>query len=117
MTRTLRTILIVLGSIALVAGAVFAGQGIGVIPGSFMTGDRTWLIVGQGGQLAVTSTPNQDNPLMDVAEVKGKPLLGNDVWEHAYYLKHQNRRAEYLNDWWQVVNWGEVSDRFAAATG
>ena len=77
----------------------------------------TWLIVGQGGQLAVTSTPNQDNPLMDVAEVKGKPLLGNDVWEHAYYLKHQNRRAEYLNDWWQVVNWGEVSDRFAAATG
>lgn len=77
----------------------------------------TWLIVGQGGQLAVTSTSNQDNPLMDVAEVKGKPLLGNDVWEHAYYLKHQNRRAEYLNDWWQVVNWGEVSDRFAAATG
>lgn len=77
----------------------------------------TWLIVGQGGQLAVTSTPNQDNPLMDVAEVKGKPLLGNDVWEHAYYLKHQNRRAEYLNDWWQVVNWREVSDRFAAATG
>ncbi|HNA49302.1 MAG TPA: superoxide dismutase [Mycobacterium sp.] len=77
----------------------------------------TWPIVGQGGQLAVTSTPNQDNPLMDVAEVKGKPLLGNDVWEHAYYLKHQNRRAEYLNDWWQVVNWGEVSDRFAAATG
>ncbi|MDZ4234153.1 MAG: superoxide dismutase [Dietzia sp.] len=75
-----------------------------------------WLIVGQNGELAVTSTPNQDNPLMDVAEVKGTPLLGNDVWEHAYYLKHQNRRGDYLNAWWQVVNWGEVSNRYAAAT-
>lgn len=58
-----------------------------------------WLIVDHNGRLAVTSTPNQDNPLMDVAEVKGTPLLGNDVWEHAYYLKHQNRRADYLNSW------------------
>ncbi len=75
-----------------------------------------WLIVGQDGKLAITSTPNQDNPLMDVAEVKGAPLLGNDVWEHAYYLKYQNRRADYLDGWWQVVNWKAVSDRFAAAT-
>ena len=74
-----------------------------------------WLVVDQDGQLAITSTPNQDNPLMDVAEVKGAPLLGNDVWEHAYYLKHQNRRGEYLTDWWQVVNWSTVSDRYATA--
>lgn len=76
----------------------------------------TWLIVDQGGQLAVTSTPNQDNPLMDVADLKGTPLLGNDVWEHAYYLKHQNRRGEYLTDWWQVVDWDVVSSRYAQAT-
>ncbi|WP_033921027.1 superoxide dismutase [Sphingomonas sp. 37zxx] len=75
-----------------------------------------WLIVGKDGKLAITSTPNQDNPLMDVAEVKGTPILGNDVWEHAYYLKYQNRRADYLDGWWQVVNWKAVSDRFAAAT-
>jgi Fe-Mn family superoxide dismutase len=74
-----------------------------------------WLIVGQDGKLAITSTPNQDNPLMDVAEVKGTPILGNDVWEHAYYLKYQNRRADYLDGWWQVVNWAEVSKRYAAA--
>lgn len=74
-----------------------------------------WLIVTPGGALAISSTPNQDNPLMDVAEQKGVPLLGNDVWEHAYYLKYQNRRADYLDAWWQVVNWREVSDRFAAA--
>ncbi|MDO3400277.1 superoxide dismutase [Mycolicibacterium neoaurum] len=74
----------------------------------------TWLIVEPSGHLTVTSTPNQDNPLMDIAEVKGTPLLGNDVWEHAYYLKHQNRRGEYLADWWQVVNWNAVSDRYAA---
>ena len=74
-----------------------------------------WLIVGADGKLAITSTPNQDNPLMDVAEVKGKPILGNDVWEHAYYLKYQNRRADYLDGWWQVVNWRAVSDRYVAA--
>jgi Fe-Mn family superoxide dismutase len=74
-----------------------------------------WLILGADGKLAVSSTPNQDNPLMDVAETKGMPLLGNDVWEHAYYLKYQNRRADYLDAWWQVVNWTEVSKRFAAA--
>lgn len=74
-----------------------------------------WLIVGQDGKLAITSTPNQDNPLMDVAEARGTPILGNDVWEHAYYLHYQNRRADYLDAWWQVVNWQEVSRRFAAA--
>ena len=74
-----------------------------------------WLVVGADGKLAITSTPNQDNPLMDVAEVKGTPILGNDVWEHAYYLKYQNRRADYLDGWWQVVNWKTVSDRMAAA--
>ncbi|MGC6328930.1 superoxide dismutase [Rhizorhabdus sp. FW153] len=74
-----------------------------------------WLIVGKDGKLAITSTPNQDNPLMDVAEVKGTPILGNDVWEHAYYLKYQNRRADYLDGWWQVVNWAEVSKRYANA--
>jgi len=76
-----------------------------------------WLIVGTDGKLAITSTPNQDSPLMDVAEVKGAPVLANDVWEHAYYLKHQNRRGDYLDGWWQVVDWGKVSARYAAATG
>jgi len=74
-----------------------------------------WLIVDAGGRLRVTSTPNQDNPLMDVAEARGTPLLGNDVWEHAYYLKYQNRRAEYLDAWWRVVDWGVVSRRFDRA--
>lgn len=73
-----------------------------------------WLIV-QNEKLAVTSTPNQDNPLMDIAEVKGFPVLGVDVWEHAYYLKYQNRRADYLSAWWNVVNWMEVAKRFDSA--
>lgn len=67
-----------------------------------------WLIVQPDKKLAVTSTPNQDNPLMDVAEVKGKPIFGLDVWEHAYYLKYQNRRQEYIDNFWNVVNWDEV---------
>jgi superoxide dismutase, Fe-Mn family len=71
-----------------------------------------WLIKDANGALSVISTPNQDNPLMDIAEVKGTPLLGVDVWEHAYYLKYQNRRAEYLTAFWNVVNWGKVSERF-----
>jgi len=73
-----------------------------------------WLIV-SNGKLAISSTPNQDNPLMDVAEVKGTPILGLDVWEHAYYLKYQNRRPEYIENWWNVVNWNEVAKRFDAA--
>jgi Fe-Mn family superoxide dismutase len=70
-----------------------------------------WLI-SKDGKLEVTSTPNQDNPLMDVAEVKGTPLLGVDVWEHAYYLKYQNRRPEYLAAFWNVVNWNKVSELY-----
>ncbi len=73
-----------------------------------------WLVV-SGEKLLVTSTPNQDNPLMDIAEVKGTPILGLDVWEHAYYLKYQNRRPEYADNWWNVVNWEEVSARFEKA--
>lgn len=73
-----------------------------------------WLIV-KDGKLEVTSTPNQDNPLMDVAEVKGSPILGVDVWEHAYYLKYQNRRPEYLAAFWNVVNWEKVAELYAAA--
>lgn len=73
-----------------------------------------WLLV-KGGKLEVSSTPNQDNPLMDVAEVKGTPILGVDVWEHAYYLKYQNRRPDYLKAFWSVVNWAEVSKRYEAA--
>ncbi|HJT72759.1 MAG TPA: superoxide dismutase, partial [Chitinophaga sp.] len=73
-----------------------------------------WLIV-KDGKLEITSTPNQDNPLMDVAEVKGTPVLGVDVWEHAYYLKYQNRRPEYLKAFWNVVNWPAVSKHYEAA--
>jgi len=73
-----------------------------------------WLIV-KDGKLEVTSTPNQDNPLMDIAEVKGHPILGLDVWEHAYYLKYQNRRPEYLTNIWNVINWNEVEKRYKAA--
>jgi Fe-Mn family superoxide dismutase len=74
-----------------------------------------WLIV-KDGKLEVTSTPNQDNPLMDVAEVKGQPVLGVDVWEHAYYLKYQNRRPEYLAAFWNVVNWSKVNEHFEKAS-
>lgn len=71
-----------------------------------------WLIVGGDGKLAVSSTANQDNPLMDVADKKGTPLLCLDVWEHAYYLKYQNLRADYVDNFWNVVNWDAVSKRF-----
>ena len=73
-----------------------------------------WLLV-KDGKLEISSTPNQDNPLMDVADVKGTPILGVDVWEHAYYLKYQNRRADYLAAFWNVVDWKKVADRFEAA--
>lgn len=74
-----------------------------------------WLIVGQDGKLAVCSTPNQDNPMMDIAEVKGTPVLGIDVWEHAYYLRYQNRRPDYLKAIWDVIDWSAVASRYAAA--
>ena len=74
-----------------------------------------WLIV-QDGRLKITSTPNQDNPLMDVAEERGAVVLGADVWEHAYYLRYQNRRADYLKAFWSVVNWNKANALFAAAT-
>jgi Fe-Mn family superoxide dismutase len=75
-----------------------------------------WLVVTADKKVAVTSTPNQDNPLMPVADVKGTPILGMDVWEHAYYLKYQNRRPDYIAAFWNVVNWDAVSERFAKAT-
>ena len=70
-----------------------------------------WLVKKSDGTFEITSTPNQDNPLMDVADVKGTPIMGIDVWEHAYYLKYQNKRADYLTAWWNVVNWEEVNSR------
>jgi len=74
-----------------------------------------WAWLGsQNGKLVICSTPNQDNPLMDVAECKCTPLLGCDVWEHAYYLKYQNKRADYIENWWNVVNWDYVWQRYAA---
>lgn len=73
-----------------------------------------WLIV-RDGRLEITSTPNQDNPLMDVAKRRGAPILGVDVWEHAYYLKYQNRRADYLTAWWSVVNWNTVNGLYDEA--
>ena len=74
-----------------------------------------WLIV-HDHKLVITSTPNQDNPLMDIAEVKGAPIMGLDVWEHAYYLHYQNRRPDYIGAFWNVVNWSAVNAHFEAAT-
>lgn len=74
-----------------------------------------WLVLDKSGKLSVGSTPNQDNPLMDVSPIEGKPILGIDVWEHAYYLKYQNLRGEYLKAWWNVVNWDEAASHLALA--
>jgi superoxide dismutase, Fe-Mn family len=71
-----------------------------------------WLYADAGKNLKIGSTPNQDNPLMDIADIKGTPLLALDVWEHAYYLKYQNKRADYIENWWNVVNWDFVQQRF-----
>ncbi len=76
-----------------------------------------WLSVSSDGKLFVSTTANQDNPLMDVVAEKGTPILGLDVWEHAYYLRYQNKRADYIANFWKVVNWGEVEKRYAIALG
>jgi Fe-Mn family superoxide dismutase len=85
----------------------FAAAGIGRFGSGW-----AWLILKKDGKLDISSTPNQDNPLMDVAETKGVPLLGVDVWEHAYYLKYQNKRADYLAAIWNVINWNKVAERY-----
>lgn len=74
-----------------------------------------WLVLNNDKKLIVGSTPNQDNPLMDISDIKGSPLLGLDVWEHAYYLKYQNKRPDYINNWWNLVNWEFVQKRFEQA--
>jgi superoxide dismutase, Fe-Mn family len=71
-----------------------------------------WLYI-QDGNLKIGSSPNQDNPLMDLSDIKGKPILGLDVWEHAYYLNYQNKRPDYIAAWWNVINWEEVARRFS----
>jgi superoxide dismutase, Fe-Mn family len=74
-----------------------------------------WLVVKADGEIAITSTPNQDNPLMDIAEVKGTPVIGLDVWEHAYYLKYQNKRPDYIDAFWNVVDWKAADALYVAA--
>lgn len=73
-----------------------------------------WLVISSDSSLKIVTTPNQDNPLMDVAPEKGTPVLGLDVWEHAYYLKYQNKRADYISNWWYVINWKKADELYAA---
>jgi Fe-Mn family superoxide dismutase len=87
----------------------FNGKGVGQFGSGW-----AWLIADESGKLKVTSTPNQDNPLMDAVADRGTPLLGNDVWEHAYYLTYRNDRAAYLKAWWDVVDWDTVGRRYDA---
>lgn len=87
----------------------FAAAGVGRFGSGWV-----WLVV-SGGKLVIGSTPNQDNPLMDVADFKGKPVFGLDVWEHAYYLKYQNRRPDYITAFWNVVDWQAVAKNYKAA--
>lgn len=75
-----------------------------------------WLVVNSQGKLEIGSTPNQDNPMMDISEFKGVPVLGIDVWEHAYYLKYQNKRGEYISAWWNLINWDQVAENLKLAT-
>ncbi|MFI5344694.1 MAG: superoxide dismutase, partial [Chlamydiales bacterium] len=74
-----------------------------------------WLVADKNGKVQIGSTPNQDNPLMDLSDLKGTPVIGIDVWEHAYYLKYQNKRADYLTAWWNLINWEEAGKNFAMA--
>jgi Fe-Mn family superoxide dismutase len=74
-----------------------------------------WLYIDGDKRLRIGSTPNQDNPLMNNTDIKGYPLLGLDVWEHAYYLRYQNKRPDYINNWWRVINWDYVQQRYEAA--
>jgi Fe-Mn family superoxide dismutase len=90
----------------------FNGKG----AGQFGSG-WAWLIADNSGKLKVTSTPNQDNPLMDVVSERGTPVLGNDVWEHAYYLTYRNDRGAYLKAWWDVVNWDQAAKNYEKAVG
>jgi len=83
--------------------------------GSRFDSGWAWLIKTDGGDLAVVSTPNQDNPLMDLAETKGTPIIGLDVWEHAYYLKYQNKRPDYIDAYWNVVDWKAANTNYEAA--
>lgn len=93
----------------------FKAEFIQAATGQFGSG-WAWLVVTNDGELEVTSTPNQDNPLMDLVEVNGTPILGIDVWEHAYYLHYQNRRAAYVEAWWDVVNWDVVQQQYDEQT-